>query len=99
MEKHKSIIHFLDIIRHIVDSDGVELVDYWDGDLCAIGLKREDRLVYICTYPYIDLDPPKFDCDLEIIDLQVIEKINVVKEMIGINEDDLIKEMSTFLGV
>lgn len=46
-----------DVLARLVSDlgEGVfEVVDHWDGDLCAIGLARpadQRYLVYVCTFP------------------------------------------------
>ena len=51
MAKDESIIRLLDDLRP--ESHGWVVVDYWDGDRCAVGIgsRREpERLVYISTH-------------------------------------------------
>ena len=49
--KDKSI---LDLLKKIdLENRGWKIVDYWEGDLCAIGIvavKNSRRLVYVSTY-------------------------------------------------
>jgi hypothetical protein len=39
-EKDKAITDLLEKLKLITDFHLVEVVDYWEGDNCAIGLKR-----------------------------------------------------------
>lgn len=79
-------------IRHLGDMFGdrnFKIKDYWDGDLCAIGLtdNEEKHLVYISTYNekgyYVSLenlramDDNQYESvgDFENLDLNGLEKI------------------------
>ncbi|MCP3660418.1 MAG: hypothetical protein GY830_08985 [Bacteroidetes bacterium] len=42
-----------------------ELCNYWDGDLCAIGLCQDDKVLYISSYNYINQEELKYDFFLE----------------------------------
>ena len=39
-------------MRSHPDFDTVEIADWWGEDLCATGLKKEDRLVYISALEF-----------------------------------------------
>ncbi len=95
MQKDKTIISFLERVKEVFEH---EIVDYWDADICAIGLKKNDQLAYISTYDHVELDPIKYDCDLELIDESNKNGINVVKQMRGIKEDELISEIRSFFN-
>ena len=46
-------------------SDHIDLVDYWEGDLCAIGIRQkglDSRLIYISTFGCDDLFY-NFECE------------------------------------
>lgn len=97
MEKDMTIIELLERLKSTIDLSLLEFVDYWDADLCAIGLKRGDRLVYISTYPHFNKNETKYDFDLE-IDNENVEKIEVVKVKRSVSEAELVDEMKLFLG-
>ena len=40
MVKDNIIMSFITRLKSIIDFNLVEIVDYWDGDLLAIGIKR-----------------------------------------------------------
>ena len=63
MEKDKSILDFINKLRLITNFTLVEIVDYWDADLCAVGIQKGHRLVYINTFNYIDSQIIKYDYD------------------------------------
>ncbi|OQP54599.1 hypothetical protein A4H97_21780 [Niastella yeongjuensis] len=54
MKKDKTLIALLDKLKSKADFNKVEFVDYWDGDLCAIGFKRGIRLVYLSSWNFSD---------------------------------------------
>ncbi len=48
--------------------NGFEVVDFWDGDLCAVGILRRNtniRLVYISTF---NLSPDQYYYECEVAD-------------------------------
>lgn len=99
MEKDKSILLIIEKIKSVVDFHLIQIVDYWDADLCAIGLKKGNKLVYISTFNAIDEAVAKYDYDLEIVDENLIDKIDVVREGRGVSERELIDELRLFLSV
>lgn len=99
MEKDKTIVDFINKLKPIVNFTSLEIVDYWDADLCAIGIKKGDRLIYISTFNYISDKVRKYDYDLEVINKSTKDKIRVLKEGRGVLEDELIAELKTFLQI
>ena len=75
MEKDTTILKLVERLRLIFDFAFIEVVDYWAADLCAIGLKKRNRLVYISTFNYFEDKSLKFALDLEIIDEVCSEKL------------------------
>ncbi|RYU96951.1 hypothetical protein [Emticicia agri] len=97
VEKDKTIINLMNRLKTFFEMSSVEFVDYWDGDLCAIGLKRQERLVYISTYAYLKEENLKYDYSLEIDRLVETQKLNIIKDVQGINEVELISTLRQFL--
>jgi hypothetical protein len=95
MEKDRSIIQFLDKLKLITSFHLIEVVDNWDGDLCAIGLKKGNKLVYINTFN----PDEKYDFDLELLNPENAEKLNVIKEGRGVPESEIINEIKEFLQI
>jgi hypothetical protein len=75
---------------------GLEIVDNWEADLCAIELKRNDKMIYISTFNYGDQIPILYDYDLELLDHKQILTYNVIKESRGVTEKELIEEIDLF---
>jgi len=73
-----------------------EVVDHWEADLCAIGLKNNERLAYISTYNYAGSDPMKYDLDLELTDA---EKITGVRTGRAISKTELFSELIAFFQI
>ena len=69
--------------------DLIEVTDDWDADLCAIGLKKNNKRIYIQTFYHLNMNPILYDFDLEIIDDAKEDKINVVKEGRGVSFEEL----------
>ena len=64
--KDPSITQVVDRLRARFGASTFETVDYWDGDLCAIGVvspHAPGRLVYICTH---GKPPERFYVSLEL---------------------------------
>jgi hypothetical protein len=53
MEKDKTIIELIERLKFKVNFALLEIVDNWEVDLCAIGLKKGNKLVYISTFNYV----------------------------------------------
>jgi hypothetical protein len=99
MKKDKTILDFVDRLKVNPTLTGLTLVDNWPSDLCAIGIQKGDKLVYISTFNFIDESDIKYDYDLEHIDKSDNSNIIVVKEGRGVTEQHLITELKSFLGV
>jgi hypothetical protein len=95
MEKDKTITDFVDRLHVAADTTLVQFVDYWDGDLCAIGIRRGDRLVYICTFNREN----DYYYELEILDDNEIDKMTVLQEGDGVSEKVLISIIKEFLSI
>jgi hypothetical protein len=99
MEKDITIIRLIEKLKLNINFTLVEVIDYWDADRCAIGLKRDNQLVYISTFNYVGNNRLKYDFDLEIIDESDQEKIKVVKSGRKVSETELVNEIKLFLKV
>jgi hypothetical protein len=99
MEKDESIIELLERLKLIINFSLLEIVDYWEIDLCAIGLRRGNKLVYISTFNYVENDELRYDFDLERIDENNKENLDVVKEGRNVSEVELVNEIKFFLEI
>lgn len=45
--KDITIENFLKNLKSALDTSQVEVIDLWEADTCAIGIRKEDKLVYI----------------------------------------------------
>jgi hypothetical protein len=53
LQKHKSITELLDRLRTRLGTAAFDVIDHWEGDLCAVGVARPDEhgiLVYVSTF-------------------------------------------------
>ena len=98
MNKHKTIEALLDKVSLSVNLDLVEIVDYWEADLCAIGIRRENKLVYISNYNYFNEKQIRFDYDFELI-AEANNKGIVLKEGRNVNDDELINDLKKILDI
>ena len=99
MEKDKTILELIERLKMLINFSLLEIVDYWETDLCAIALKKENRLVYISTFNYAGNKELKYDFDLEIIDVNNNEKFNVVRKGRNVSENELVNEIKLFLAL
>lgn len=86
LNKDKSIIHLIDHLENRFGVGTFIINDFWDADLCAIGLSdlHKEALIYISTYGkrdgqyYIsieDIDNPTFsNSQLVNVEIKEIEK-------------------------
>jgi hypothetical protein len=89
MKKDESINRLIEWIVSIFGGDLIEIVDYWEGDFCAIGIRRKgngNKLLYISTFGKIDYQYD-FECE-EILggdnaDYVVVDKgENITKDVL-----------------
>ncbi|OJW68954.1 MAG: hypothetical protein BGO68_01800 [Candidatus Amoebophilus sp. 36-38] len=66
--KDRSIIQLLEKLKVQLEFENLSIVDYWEADTCAIGLKKDNKLVYISTYNGVINNKEEYDYDLEIFD-------------------------------
>ncbi|WP_315045224.1 hypothetical protein [Capnocytophaga sputigena] len=94
--KDITIENFLKNLKNTLDTSQVEVIDLWEADTCAIGIRKEDKLVYISTYNYCQNKIISYDFDFEIINEN---KLEVIKERRGVTERELLDEINIFLGL
>lgn len=94
MEKDKTIFNLINRLRSTIDFHQIEIIDHWKADLCAIGLKRGNKLVYINTFNLVHTG---YDFDLELLDPHTVDYYNVIKEGRGVTEEILISEIRQHL--
>ena len=99
MNKDKTIVNFVRELMLIIDMKSIQIVDHWDADLCAIGLAKGNKLIYVSTYNYINEDVCRYDYDLETLKELDLDKLEVVKEGVGVSETELIHELRAFLDI
>lgn len=97
MEKDKTILNIIEILKLTFDFSLLKVVDNWPLDLCAIGLQKGNKLVYISTFNFVNKSEVKYDYDLEIINESDETKINILKEGRGVIEEELIEKLKVFL--
>ena len=93
MQKDTTVLELLDRLKSVLDFDLIEIVDYWEADLCAIGLKTGNKLVYINTF-----NPNgTYDYDLELLDPHNKESYKVINEGQGVSEALLTSVIKEYL--
>lgn len=99
MEKDTSITDLIEKLSKLIDLNAINIVDHRDADLCAIGLTKEDRTIYISTYSYLNSTIPQYDFDLEKSTGPLAHQFSVVKEGRAVSRDELIKEIGNFFQI
>ena len=94
--KDITIENFLKNLKNALDTSQVEVIDLWEADTCAIGIKKKNKLIYISTYNYFENEPIRYDFDFEIINKN---KLEVIKERRGVTEKELLNEINIFLDL
>ena len=97
MIKDKTILDLIQKLKSKLDFNLLEIVDYWPSDLCAIGLQKGNKLVYISSFNSLHKDEVKYDYDLELYDKK--DDVVIIKEGREITEKELIKEIKKFLEI
>jgi hypothetical protein len=95
VEKDESITDFISRLEMEADCTLVQFVDYWDSDLCAIGIKRENRLVYVSTFNGKD----NYYYELELFDDIEVDKFTVLQQGDGVAENVLISIIKEYLKI
>ena len=94
--KDITIENFLKNLKTALDTSQVEVIDLWEADTCAIGIKKKNKMIYISTYNYIENKLIRYDFDFEIINKN---KLEVIKERRGVTEKELLNEINIFLDL
>ena len=95
MRKDKRIHNLIEKLKLIPGFEQTAILDNWDADLCAIGIKKANRLIYINTFD----TSGRYDYDLELLDEHKIDNVMVVKRGRAVDEQELIHELVTFLCI
>ncbi len=96
--KEESILTIYNAIIHELGIDYFEKIDYWDGDNCAIGFKREEKIIYISTWNFRNLDATlmRYYAEFEIIDVISLETLETKKILNAATKDELVAEVVLF---
>jgi hypothetical protein len=97
MKKDKSIIDLISKVKLYSNIDSLNIIDYWEGDLFAIGFTKGNKLVYISTFDNFSETIQKYYYEFEILTNQ-IDVYSVVKTGDGVTFPELITEMKSFLS-
>lgn len=97
MDKARPIVALLHSLDTNLGKDYFEDVDYWEADWCAIGLKREDKLIYISIdHKEVHAHPPLYYIEFEIVDKTTGDNIKTVKSLKDIPLENVLNEVQAF---
>ena len=97
--KDKSIRIIWNTILSGFGANFFSLVDFWDSDNFAFGLKKGDKLIYISTWDFREYQVNKIKCysEFELIDEVSLETKENIKQLNGISIDKLVEEIKVFI--
>jgi hypothetical protein len=64
-----------------------------------IGFKRGIRLVYLSSWSFAEGITKGYDYDFELLNEKESDKLNVLKEVRDVSEDELIADIKAFLEI
>jgi len=84
----------------MLGEDAIELVDFWEADLYAVGFKKKSKLVYISTWECRDCTQGnmKYYAEFEVIDEVTSETQSFAKVLKDVSEEVLLKEVGDYLN-
>lgn len=96
--KDQTIINIISFIEKEINKSLIDIVDYWDGDLHAIGFRNklyEEKIIYISSYK----QPEGFYyCDFEIWNMERNE-LEYDIHIGAVNADELIYYIKLLLEI
>jgi len=97
-----------DYFERCTTENGVQLIDFWESDLFAFGLKINEKSIYISSWDFIKNNQLNFTknnqldmeyyVEFEIIDIETFETLQSINVFQRINAENLIKELKIFLS-
>ena len=93
--KHFSILFLVHALRKYRKTLKIRISDYWKADLCAIGFRKGNIIMYISTNNYITNNyymnnSQLYDCDIELIKSSLDDYV-VVESYRAINFEFLLR--------
>jgi hypothetical protein len=97
----KAVIEYFgnDYFDKYLQDNSAEYIDFWEADLCAIGFKKNNKVIYIYSFNALKTNKTilEYYSEFEKIDEDTLETLSIEKVFEKIYIEDLIKEMNTFL--
>jgi hypothetical protein len=99
--KDKSIQYILNIITETFGANYFVLVDFWEGDNYAIGLRKNEKLIYISTWNFKDSieNSPQFYAEFELINQITFKTIKIEKRLNNLSKEELVEEIQRFIDI
>lgn len=97
--KDKSIKIIWDVIISTFGVNLFSIVDFWDADNYAFGIKKDNKLIYISTWDFRECQGSKIKCysEFELIDEETNDTKQIIKQLTGIFLNDLLVEIKEFM--
>lgn len=99
--KDQRIVRIMEVISLVFGEQFFSFPDFWDGDNCAIGLIRKDKLVYISLYDREGTateQPTQYYGEFELIDETSFDTLAVHRRIEHATQASIIEEMEQFLN-
>ena len=95
------IRHFIEAINKTFGENYFLLSDFWDADDYAVGLRKDEKLIYISNWDFRNCSKgnERFYSEFELIDSTTFETKEVIKKLKGLTQDELIKAINAFVLV
>jgi len=97
IKKDESISKTIEWLFSVFGISSIEIVDYWEADLCAIGIRRkgvENKLIYISTFGKKD---SLYDFEIEECRKNSDTEYDVLDKGENITRDELKSKIKEFL--
>jgi hypothetical protein len=86
--KDKSISNIIKFYKDFIKQHQVEIIDFWEADLYAIGFKKQNKIVYLNTH-LSSMNEMKIHYDLEVENLNTDIGFRVIESGMVNNYNDL----------
>jgi hypothetical protein len=94
IQKNREVIEIVELINSIFGNDVLRISDHWEEDLCAIGLQKENKLIYIACY---ERGYYFYECEILVDDPEIIYLPQYSEN--NISEQQLLKIISNFFNI
>ncbi|WP_341755624.1 hypothetical protein [Candidatus Tisiphia endosymbiont of Ptychoptera albimana] len=96
IKKEEGIIKLLNLVNDIFGNDAPVINDHWEGDLCAIGLQKDNKLIYV-SITGCAKNQYFYECELLVDDPEEVYIAQDSED--NVTEERLLEVMSKFFDI